>query len=124
MACKDLDKRRTWSNKYYQTWRRKNPEQYLLNAAKRRAREKGLEFNIDLSDIKIPDTCPILGIKLEMGDARSKSNSPSLDRRNNSKGYVKGNVYVISNKANLHKGNLSVEEIGALYEYVSGLRTY
>ena len=123
MAGRNKENHRAWSRRYYQIWRRKNPEQYLYNAAKRRAREKGLEFNIEVSDIKIPETCPILGLKLEMGDARSKSSSPSLDRRDNSKGYVKGNVYVISNKANLHKGNLSTEEIGALYEYVSGLQT-
>lgn len=121
MPAKDMEKRREWCSKYYQTWRRKNPEQYMYNSAKRRAKEKNLDFNIEVSDIIIPEYCPILGIKLEMGDMRSKGNSPSLDRRDNSKGYVKGNICVISNKINHCKADLSADNIKALYRYVSGL---
>lgn len=113
--------RKEWSSRYYQNWRRKNPEKYLYNAAKRRARDKGLDFDIEVSDIVIPETCPILGFKLKMGDARSKWSSPSLDRKDNTKGYVKGNVFIISMKANLCKSNLSNTDIKALHDYVFGL---
>lgn len=74
----------------------------LFNAAKSRAAANGREFNIELSDICIPDQCPVLGIPM----AR-----PSIDRIDNNKGYVKGNVRVISYRANVLKNNATVEEI-------------
>lgn len=37
--------------------------------------------------------------------------SPSLDRLDSSKGYVKGNVRVISKRANQLKNNATVEEM-------------
>lgn len=37
--------------------------------------------------------------------------SPSLDRIDSSKGYVKGNVRVISARANMLKNNATVEEL-------------
>ena len=83
--------------------------QRLLNNARRRARRKGIDFEIDSSDIKIPEKCPITGVKIEFGDDGGLNlSSPSLDRIDNSKGYVKGNVAVISNKANKYKSDMSV----------------
>ena len=63
-------------------------------------------FNLELSDIKIPSHCPILGIPLVsvvgcgMGSIKARNNSPSIDRIDNTKGYVKGNVTIISMRAN------------------------
>jgi hypothetical protein len=112
-----------WSRQNYRKTKKSNPEKHLFYAAKRRAKDNGLEFNIELSDIIIPKTCPILNTELVIGDRNSKKNSPSLDRVDSSKGYVKGNVRVISMKANAAKSNLSQEDIRRLYEYVSGLQT-
>src|SRR3990167_2138205 len=36
--------------------------QRILYAAKARAKERGIEFSIEASDLVIPDICPILGI--------------------------------------------------------------
>ena len=77
-------------------------EKRLWNAAKSRANKKGREFNIELSDIVIPTTCPVLGTPMV---------APSLDRIDSSKGYVKGNVRVISKRANTLKNNATIEEI-------------
>lgn len=38
----------------------------LLSGAKERSKRKGLPFNIDISDIIIPNYYPVLGIKLEV----------------------------------------------------------
>jgi hypothetical protein len=61
----------------------------------------------------IPIVCPILGIpiiKEVTNKLGPKTTSPSIDRIDNSKGYIKGNVQVISNKANVMKGNSTPEE--------------
>lgn len=80
----------------------------LWHSAKTRAKRKGLAFDISIEDIIIPESCPIL---------KSKLIKPSLDRLDNSKGYVKGNIRVISFYANTVKNSLSIEEIKNLYIY-------
>jgi hypothetical protein len=90
---------------------RNNPAKTLLNRAKARASRKGYEFNLELEDITIPETCPLLGYKLEMGSKNDYSHSPSLDRIDPTKGYIKGNVWVISTKANTIKSNLLLSEL-------------
>ncbi len=85
----------------------------MLNAARQRAKVRNLEFNITIEDIIIPDKCPLLEIDLRQTDGTKsacKSNSPSLDRIDSSKGYIKGNVWVISHKANTMKSNATLEE--------------
>jgi len=62
----------------------------------------------------IPDVCPILLVPLEK---YNKNRAPSLDRIDNSKGYIKGNVRVISNRANIMKGDMSLEDIERLLAY-------
>ena len=84
----------------------------LLENAKRRAKKKNLEFSIALDDFEIPKRCPLLGIPLQLGgDGLFNMNSPSLDRIDNSRGYVKGNVAVISLKANKIKSDLSIDKL-------------
>lgn len=74
----------------------------MWNAAKSRANKKGREFSIELSDVVIPALCPVLGIPMDR---------PSLDRIDGTKGYVKGNVRVISHRANMLKNNATIEEL-------------
>ena len=100
-------------------WRKENLADNMLFQAKKRATDKGLEFDLELSDIVIPATCPVLGIKLERLDKRH-AGSPSLDRIDNTKGYVKGNVRVISWRANAIKKDATVEEIRCILHYMLG----
>lgn len=96
-------------------YRKENPQSAILWAAKSRSKEFGLEFNLTLEDIYIPDICPVLGIKLEFGLPQSaKDNSPALDRLDNSKGYVKGNVNIISQRANRIKNDATYQELRAV----------
>lgn len=100
-----------------------NPRKNMLAAAKTRARRKNLEFNLCLADINIPQLCPALGIPLFVGtDGKPISNSPTLDRIDNNKGYVKENVIVISYKANTIKNNASVEELYSIARFYGSLR--
>ena len=83
----------------------------MWKRAKNRAIKYGYDFNLEESDIVIPEICPLLGIKIFCGDKDNYENSPSLDRIDNSKGYVKGNVWVISKKANSMKNSASTKEL-------------
>lgn len=84
----------------------------MITKAKERAKKVGLDFNITIDDFKLPKYCPFLGIELThyLGKGQLFSNS-SLDRIDNTKGYVKGNVQVISRLANTMKSNASKEQL-------------
>lgn len=86
----------------------------MYQNAKRRAKEKNIEFTIKISDIIIPDRCPLLNIPLFKAGGVLTSNSPSLDRKNSKLGYTKENTWVISYKANASKSNCTLEELELL----------
>lgn len=89
----------------------------LFKNAELRAKKKNIEFNIECSDIVVPDICPVLGIKIEVGEKVICDNSPTLDRIDISKGYIKGNIIVISNRANRLKNDATLNEIELIYNY-------
>ena len=86
-------------------------EYRMLESAKRRAKNKGLPFNIEISDIIIPERCPLLDIPLQDCKGAAGDSSPSLDRLLPHLGYVKGNIIVISHRANQIKNCASVDEL-------------
>jgi hypothetical protein len=88
----------------------RNREQEILRRARYRAKKLGLEFNLDVSDIVIPELCPLLEIPIVFVNSIAPGN-PSLDRIDNTKGYVKGNVKVISYQANTMKSNATLTEL-------------
>lgn len=95
-------------------YRRNHLPKKLLKETRYRAKKKGLEFNLILEDIIVPKQCPILGIELKIGDNQATHNSPTVDRIDNSKGYIKENIRVISWRANKLKSDASFEEIETL----------
>lgn len=94
-----------------QVWRTKSRNRYMLINAKQRAKRYGYEFNIDLSDIVIPDLCPLLQIPITVDSSSDIKSRASLDRIDSTKGYIKGNVQVISWMANRIKTNATEEEL-------------
>ena len=112
-------------------WRKRNPasgkasyrgrsvESILLVSAKARAKKLGLEFNLEIGDIAIPEFCPILKtLRIERGSGKPQNSSPTLDRVNLERGYVKGNVCVISHRANRIKSDGTAEQHRAIAEYM------
>ncbi len=97
-----------WQTNRMVTYRPK----HLLNATKRSARVRDLEHTITLEDIIIPTKCPYLNAELthQMGKGVVSTNS-SIDRIDNTKGYIKGNVQVISMLANTMKSNATIEQL-------------
>lgn len=97
---------------------RRDPRKAMLEAARHRARIYGLPCTISLSDIKIPETCPIFGVPLQIGVGIQSDYSPSLDRVIPELGYTPDNIYVISYRANRIKNNASLVELEAVVEYL------
>jgi len=89
----------------------------LVHGAKQRAKRRGLPFDLSVSDIKIPDKCPVLGIEILPSNGRLSDNSPSIDRVRPDLGYVRGNVRVISWRANRIKTDATPEELMKVAEW-------
>ena len=114
---------RIYSHKYYaknksevikkqRLYKSKNWKKYLLKTCQQRSKKANLECSITEEDINIPEFCPILGTKItfELGKGMVKTN-PSIDRIDNSKGYVPGNIQILSRLANYMKFNATKEEL-------------
>jgi len=95
-----------------------NKEREILNRARQRAKKNGLDFNLELSDIIIPEFCPVLGIKLERLNTKLEDSSPSIDRLDNSKGYIKENIMIISARANRIKADANLKELKSIVSYI------
>lgn len=98
-------------------WRKNNPMRNLLVQAKHRAKVANIPFDLEPEDLECPTHCPVLGIKLIYGSTRHDNNSASMDRLIPKKGYVKGNVIIISYRANRIKCDASLKELKKVYEF-------
>ena len=106
---------------YWRKWAAENTERIMLNNAKKRGKDLGVPFDLTLDDIVIPDVCPVLGLWLAPGRGKPTGNSPSLDRIVPEKGYVVGNVIVVSHRANLLKNSATLAEMQALAAFYTKL---
>lgn len=90
----------------------KDIEKSIYDRAKENSKRGGYEFNLEKSDIVTPIHCPYLGIELSYNKKDGKlDNYCSIDRIDSTKGYVKGNVQVISHLANTMKSSATTEEL-------------
>jgi hypothetical protein len=105
---RDKDKVRRRSKQ----WLVEHPEYRLWKQARDSSKQRDLDFNITVEDIVIPERCTYLGLILtDIRDSGRYDSNISLDRIDNTVGYVKGNIQVISSKANFMKRNASIEEL-------------
>lgn len=100
-------------------WRANHREKSMISGAKARAKRANMPFDITAEDIHIPEVCPVLLIPLFFTVGVQTDNTPALDRIDNSLGYIKGNIAVISHKANRLKGNLTPDEISRMLDYAN-----
>ena len=90
----------------------KDIEKSIYDRAKENSKRGGHEFNLEKSDIVTPIHCPYLGIELSYNKKDGKlDNYCSIDRIDSTKGYVNGNVQVISHLANTMKSSATTEEL-------------
>jgi hypothetical protein len=91
----------------------------------RKRASRGIAVTISEDDIEslITSHCPVLGVTLRYGGPRA-SNTASLDRIDPTKGYVPGNVVIISDKANRIKSDATLEELRNVVSWLSDQTNY
>lgn len=116
---KHKDKVSASNQKALQKMRDERPQFSMYYSAKRRAKVKNLPFDLSIEDIIIPEYCPILNIKLVVGKGSTANpDSPTLDKIIPALGYVKGNVQVISRRANTMKSDANFHELHLFADWV------
>ncbi len=93
-------------------------ESHLLADVKRRAKKSNEPFNLDIDDIDVPEFCPALGLRLDWEAGLRADNLPSLDKVIPKLGYIKGNVRMISFRANRLKNNATLSDIQGILSYM------
>lgn len=108
--------------KKHDEWAENNHARVLFLQARRSARYRGLDFNLEQGDVVIPEVCPYLGCPLTstQGQGRVWTNA-SIDRIDSSKGYIKGNIQIVSVLANSMKQQATIEQLQAFAEGVMRL---
>ena len=101
---------RTCYNKYYRDNNHKYLKASMVYDAKERAKKKNMDFNLVKKDIHFPEVCPVFNIKLEHG-RKDWKNSPTIDRIDNTKGYLIDNCIVVSCLANTIKNSATPKQI-------------
>lgn len=93
----------------------------MLSNARHRSKTKNLPFDLVIEDLEplLKPNCPILGIPMRpsRGKQGPSDNSPSLDRIVPEEGYVRGNVVIISGRANRIKSDATLDELIRLARY-------
>lgn len=88
---------------------------YMVRNVKFGAKRRGIEFDLTYHDFDLPKVCPLLNVILSYRSSKDNSfnsaNRATLDRIDNSKGYVKGNVWVISRLANSMKNEATFDQL-------------
>ena len=122
-ACNDLFDPREDRKDYASS-----PRQAITYAAGgmvSRAKNRG-KYKVDITTDDVlgvwpqDGKCPILGTTLRrnVGRADQRNDSAQLDRIDSSKGYIPGNIQVISGLANRMKNNATKEELRKFAEWI------
>lgn len=113
-SAKNRDKRKVSADRYI----RAHPIVVLVRGARTRSRHENVPFDLSPEDLVMPQVCPVLGIPLTHLGGKLSDDKPSLDRVVPSLGYVRGNVVIISWRANRLKSDASLDDLLLLTEYI------
>jgi hypothetical protein len=98
--------------------RNQDPFGYALQQLRRNAKKRGLEFSVTKENfLPLPTHCPVLNVELDYSGAGTW-NAASIDRTDCSKGYIPGNVVIMSKRANMLKNDATAEELRKVVEYI------
>ncbi|WJZ48247.1 endonuclease [Synechococcus phage DSL-LC02] len=122
-TCKKCSAKLNEKNRRDRDWKF-DAKKILYSNAKQRAKKSNIEFTLTKEDIDIPDTCPVFGFPLRREGRETWMYAPSIDRIDNSKGYVKNNIIIVSRRANILKKDATIDELKKLAEYYEHLRDF
>lgn len=120
LRLRQKESRRLWASKSRKRGDERNTRQFVtgvLGTMKRKCRKEGIPFDLEVDDVVIPSHCPVLGIEMKWCNKITEQ-TPSFDRFDPDGGYVKGNVNVISFKANRLKSNATIDELKAIIDWM------
>jgi hypothetical protein len=99
----------------------------MIRNVKYSSKRRNLDFDLDYKDITLPRYCPLLNIELNYNNQKSHKilnlgndyenlsfndiSRATVDRIDNSKGYVKGNIIILSRLANAMKNEANFEQL-------------
>lgn len=115
-GCRECNKKAS------KEWNANNKTSLIIKRLKERAANRGLDFDLVVEDVVVPEKCPVFGFDLQRNHKIPKRNSPSVDRIDPNKGYTKDNIQILSNLANAMKQDATPEELVQFAEWV--LKTY
>ncbi len=104
----DNEKVKDSKNKSY---RKLDPAIKAVTQARNRAKRKSIEFNLEVSKINVPTICPYLKVPFIIGEKGNYEYTYSIDRIDNSKGYLQDNIELITKKANSMKNSATKIEL-------------
>jgi hypothetical protein len=94
----------------------------IISPIRRRAAEQNLPFDLDAGYLRsiwpANNLCPVLYTEFLFGREKGNNAGPSVDRRVPEKGYVRGNVTILSYRANRLKCDATPSELLAVIDYV------
>lgn len=116
-------KEKAYKEQQYLKWGDKEQVEYAEKRLKfrnkeRTAKSQGIPFTLEFHEIEWPTYCPALGCLLNYCAEKREENSPSFDRIDPSQGYVKGNVQIVSWRANRIKNDATPEELRKIADYL------
>jgi hypothetical protein len=110
---------RGYNRVYTDKWRSREPIAYLLTKLRYRAKRDGIPFDLEPSDFVLPTHCPVLGIPITFPAPPYSPGLPTFDRSIPKLGYVKGNVTIISWRANTLKSDcIDAAELRKVADYI------
>jgi hypothetical protein len=90
----------------------------MYASAKQRAKRDGVPFDIAVEDLfPFPECCPVFGVEFDLVNPRS-ARTPQLDKLVPHKGYVRGNIAIISTRANRLKSDASLLELRRIADWM------
>jgi len=96
----------------------------MMKNSRSRAKELNLPFDLDKKflDSILGTRCPVFNVPFYMGCGKQGEEvnpfTPSLDRLDNNKGYIKTNIRIICFRANRLKSNASIKELENIIAYI------
>lgn len=115
-----IENKRKYTRKGRPKGAERTEEQFLsgvVRTIKAKAKRDNLNFDLEVSKLKVPEVCPVLGVPLDWG-AEDRDTTPSIDRLIPDLGYVLSNVRIVSHRANRLKQDATVEELEKILLYL------
>lgn len=118
-VCYDcvMESNKRWydKNKTDIEWRKK----HLFKSLKNRAKANGIPFNLEYEDIQWPEKCPVFDVVLQYDTIdKAQNDSASFDKVIPELGYIKGNVRIISHRANWLKQDSTIQQLEKIIRYM------